>query len=305
LASIDLDFFVLFSSLASLLGSKGQANHAAANAFLDALAFHRRTRGQRALSINWGAWSGVGAAATRHIGDRIASGGWGEISPETGLAVLEHVLGWPRAQVGVAPIDWLAYRRQFVDGPVPAPLSELMANATPRSRGEKTTASATASTTASTTAAGAATTIADRVRSASPGEQRAIIAQFVREQVAKGLGLGPTQVVDPDQPLASLGLDSLLAVELRNALNRGIGLPRRLPATLLFDYPSIGALTEHLLGAIIEAKPATPATPAASADAPASTSNDMSAARSSAVSEKDIADLTDEEAEALLLEELK
>jgi len=130
------------------------------------------------------------------------------------------------------------------------------------------------------------------VRRAAPGERRALITQFIRFQVVKGLGLDPAQPIDGDQPLSALGLDSLLAVELRNALSRGLGLTRRLSATLLFDFPSIAALTEHLLATIVEAVPAPmPAAAARSAAAKAD--------------ETEIATLTDAEAEALLLEELE
>ncbi len=278
-AGLDLDFFIQFSSIASLLGSQGQGNHAAANAFLDALASHRRARGLPALSINWGAWADVGAAARRKIGQQIAGRGWGEITPDAGLAVLEHVLGWSRPQVGVLPIDWQVYRQQFGDGQEPRFLSELML-AHP---------SATASP---SEAAVAAARFADRVRGAAPGERHALVARLVREQVVKALGLDASRPIDGDVPLAAMGLDSLLAVALRNALNRELGLSKRLSATLLFDYPSINALTGHLHDTILEGPPAAAPAPAARAAA-------------SGISEADIASLTDEEAEALLLEELE
>jgi aryl carrier-like protein len=122
----------------------------------------------------------------------------------------------------------------------------------------------------------------------------------LREQVAKVLGIPTTRRLDADAPLVGLGLDSLLAVELRNALSRGLALPRRLPATLLFDYPTIATLTDHLLGMMVEAAP-TPARlePVVLIAAAASTASTNGAL------ERDIMDLTDEEAEALLLEELE
>jgi polyketide synthase 12/myxalamid-type polyketide synthase MxaB len=276
LASTPLDFFIEFSSIASLLGSQGQSNHAAANAFLDAMAFHRRARGLAALSINWGAWAGVGAAARRNVGTRIAARGWSEFSPESGLAVLERVFDWPRAQVGVAPTDWEAYRRTFAPGQEPPFLSTLLADA----KGPAATRNLGA----------AGQSVADRVREAAPGERRAIVEQFVRECVAKALGIDAAAAIDAARPLAALGLDSLLAVELRNTLNRRLGLDRRLPATLLFDFPSVGALTTHLYDMIVGDTPTPAAAPAPVARVDAD--------------EARIAAMTDEEAEALLLEEL-
>jgi hypothetical protein len=274
----DLDGFVMFSSAASVLGGAGQGNYAAANAFLDALAFHRRAHGLPALSINWGAWADVGAAAQRQIGRRIAERGWGEIPPDVGLAVLDHVLGWPRPQVGVAPIDWQAYGRQFGDGPPPF-LSELASAARPPAD-------------SASAAPAPAENLADRLQGAAPGERRMLVERFVRDQVVKTLGLDPARPLDGDVPLAALGLDSLLAIALRNALSRGVGSSRRLPATLLFDHPSVNALTEHLHDTLVVAAPA--AAPQA-----------VTRAATVDVSDAQIAALTDEEAEALLLEELE
>ena len=111
-AHYELDAFVLFSSMASLLGPAGQANHAAANAFLDALAHDRRRRGLAGTSINWGAWSGIGAVAGSDLEARLAAQGVGMIAPEQGLAVLGQVLRADAAQVVVLPIDWEEFNRQ-------------------------------------------------------------------------------------------------------------------------------------------------------------------------------------------------
>ena len=283
-SDLPLDFFVMFSSVASLLGSPGQGNHAAANAVLDALATYRRSRGLPGLSISWGAWSGVGAAARREISDRIAARGMGEIAPDEGLAALDHLLTWPHAHVGVVPMDWAVFGRGFAKGQEPLFVSELLARTAPSDvpvRPSEPTAG-----------------LIERLRQATPGERRGIVAQFIREQVIKGLGLPSDQPIDGALPLAALGLDSLLAVELRNTLSRGLRVTRRLSATLLFDYPSIDALTDHLLLSV-EQPEAAPAPPMAVR------ARQPERERATTLDDDAIASLSDEEAEALLLEELE
>jgi polyketide synthase 12/myxalamid-type polyketide synthase MxaB len=270
-----LDFFVMFSSVASLLGSAGQGNHAGANAFLDAFAFHRRARGLAALSVNWGAWSDIGAAARRRIAGRIATRGLGEIAPAAGLAAFDRVLTWPAAQVAVVPMDWQLYGRQFPGAQAPPFLADVMQQAMERAPRVSSQAPATS--------------FVDRVRAAAPSEQPVLVAAMIRDAVVRGLGLDSSQGIDPHQPLGALGLDSLLAVELRNALSRALGLPRPLPATLLFDYPTLAGLAEYITTTVIGAAP-----PGSPLPKPAA-----------AAGFEDIALLTDEEAEALLLQELE
>ena len=273
-----LDFFVLFSSVASLLGSAGQGNHAAANAFLDALAFHRRALGLPAVSISWGPWSSVGAAARLQVGGRLAARGLGEIPPDEGLAALDQLLAWPRPHVGVVPIDWRVFGQQFAEGMEPSFTGALTEAAKAVVRTPKK--------------AQPALSIVERLQRAAPGERRDIITRFIRDHVAKSLGLDPAQPIDEAQPLAAMGLDSLLAVELRNALSRGLGSNLHLSAALLFDYPSVGALAEHFLTVIV--KDETRSAPVADSPTDATLTDDEGIAR-----------LTDEEAEALLLKELE
>jgi acyl transferase domain-containing protein len=224
-----LDFFVLFSSIAAVLGSRGQANHAAANAFLDLLARERTSRGLPGLSINWGAWSDTGAAVDRGVTDRLAAQGIGALNPAQGLLAFERLLGQPRPQVAVLPIEWSRFLEQSKHETTPAFLSEL-ANAS----------RAVAAPAATATARDV--DLRAQLAAAPAGRRRALVAAFVRERALRALGLDASRAVDPRTPLGELGLDSLLAVELRNTLSTALSQP--LPATLLFDHPTLDALTD-------------------------------------------------------------
>lgn len=278
---LPLDLFVMFSSVASFLGSPGQGNHAAANAFLDAFASYRRARGLPALTINWGAWSDIGAAARRQIGGRIAMRGLGEIAPADGIIAFDRVLDWADPQVAVVPIDWQVYGRQFPAGEASPFLSDVLQESEKRAPAVRT----------SQPTAAASASFVGQVRSAAQGERPVLVTAMIREHVGRALGLAGAQAINPHQPLGALGLDSLLAVELRNALSRSLGLARPLPATLLFDYPTIAGLTDFIMTTVIAEAAAAPAPEAAP---PASTAT-----------YEDVAALSDAEAEALLLQELE
>ncbi len=224
-----LDFFVLFSSVAGVLGSSGQANHAGANAFLDLLAARRRAEGLPGLSVAWGPWSEVGAAADRGMAERLAALGLGAVTPEQGLQALDRALSDDLVQVVVQPADW---RRVLSREPRRATLlSELT---------EQRDDAAPSGTTSAIRRG-----LREEVAEAPAGRARHVVAAFVRERALKALGLDPGRALDPGTPLGELGLDSLLAVELRNNLGTAIG--KTLPATLLFDYPTVDALTDVLL----------------------------------------------------------
>ncbi len=126
-----LDLFVLFSSAAALLGSPGQGNYAAANAFLDALAHHRRWEKRPALSVNWGSWAEVGMAARliETEGRRWSAAGIGWIEPDRGLHTLEHLISEDRVQAGVLPIDWAKFFERIPPGSEPAWLAEIARDA--------------------------------------------------------------------------------------------------------------------------------------------------------------------------------
>jgi acyl carrier protein len=225
-----IEIFVFYSSAASVLGSAGQANHAAANAYMDALAHARRNHGLPALSINWGAWSDVGAAAGAAAMTHLSAQGLAAFSPPHGLAALERLLAEGDAQAMVARIDWPVYLRTHSSSGV-----------LPFLRGFASSASQPAA------AATAPTSSVDErmaIEAAPIGRRAALITALVTRIAAGVIGFAMDRQIDPRTPLIELGLDSLMAVDLRNQLGRALG--HRFPATLLFDYPAIGSLVEMI-----------------------------------------------------------
>lgn len=205
-----LDFFVTFSSISALIGSPGQGNYAAGNAFMDSLAQYRRAQGLPGLSINWGPWEGAGMTATSSRRDkaRWAASGLTPLVPQGGMEALEKLLVTEQAQAGVFAIDWSKFLRQF-PGKVPSLLAELSRQA--RSKTQNAQASAQQ---------------LERLRrlaQVEAAERRTQVGTFLHEQVAKTLGIGAAQV-DRDQPISEMGLDSLMAIELKNAVEAGLGV---------------------------------------------------------------------------------
>ncbi|HHO49401.1 MAG TPA: SDR family NAD(P)-dependent oxidoreductase, partial [Deltaproteobacteria bacterium] len=218
----DLDAFVLFSSAAGVLGSPGQAAYAAANAFLDGLATERRRRGQPAISLAWGPWTtGMASGLDPR---RWRASGLRPLRPEHALALLERALREPGAAWLSA--DW-------------TPLASSVGPATPALASASASAPAPASASAPASAVGWASTLG----AMPPGQRRDEAQAHVGATVARILS---RRSLPWDQPLAELGLDSLLAVELRNALARELGQP--LPATFAFDHPTVEAQADALIG---------------------------------------------------------
>ncbi|WSA47472.1 SDR family NAD(P)-dependent oxidoreductase [Streptomyces sp. NBC_01803] len=227
--------FVLFSSVQGTVGGAGQANYAAANAFLDALAQRRGSEGLPATSIAWGPWAEGGMAATLTEADqvRLARSGMTALTVARGLELLDAALV-PDAPAHVVAVDWnLAALHGRESADVPAVLRSLAGPGRPR----RTAASA------QDTATG--TSLAQRLAGLPPAEQEKTLTDLVRAQVAAVLNYGGDQTLDVSRGFRDLGLDSLTAVELRNRLNKTTGL--RLPATLAFDYPTPAELGRDLL----------------------------------------------------------
>ncbi|WP_344534864.1 KR domain-containing protein, partial [Streptomyces albiaxialis] len=239
-AHLPLTHFVIFSSAAAAFGSPGQANYAAANAYCDALAAHRRALGLPGLSIGWGLWaeaSGMSGGLGEADLARITRTGFRPLATERGLALFDAALARGRAgalAVDIDPGAALASGGQG-DAPVRALLRTLAAGA---ARGP------VRRTAANGRAASPAADLADRLVALPPDEQERLLLDLVRTNAASVLGHADAGAVRGDVPFKELGFDSLTVVELRNRLAAATGL--RLPASLAFDYPEAGALAAHL-----------------------------------------------------------
>jgi acyl carrier protein len=235
-ANQPLECFVLFSSMTSLLGPTGQGNHAAANAFLDALAHDRRRRGQPGITINWGAWSEVGAAAREDLRVKMHEQGVSLIAPVQGLAALERILRIDKPQALVWPLNWPVFARN-VPSHSQQPLMKELREADEVHVGK-----------AWSLVAVEQSSLLPLLDNASAGQRRALTTAFVQQIAAKNMGLDVTEI-DPNQDLKQYGLDSLMAVSMRGSLATAIG--RELPVTLLFDYPSPQAVADFLLKEVL------------------------------------------------------
>lgn len=277
-----LDFFVLFSSAASVMGSQGQANYAAGNAFLDALAHFRQSNGLAALSINWAGWENLGmtAAISERDRKRWEKLGLSSIAVPDGLNAFAASLKVKRPQIAVLPIDWPIFSQSTLGK---QPIFRKLA--TPDGS-EKVTE----------------TTILHQPKwllqwDETPiNHRRTVLTQVIRGEAIRVLDLVPGTQIDARRALNELGLDSLTAVEMRNRLSQLLEEP--LPSTLLFDFPTCEALADYLLKSVprLAKKKSPESTNTATEDAkqhPAPIDTD------------DIRKLSDEEAEALLLAELE
>jgi NADPH:quinone reductase-like Zn-dependent oxidoreductase/acyl carrier protein len=246
-ATADLDGFVLFSSAAATFGSAGQGNYAAANAFLDALACRRRAAGRPATSLAWGLWADA-SGMTGHLGhgekSRISRGGTAELATAEGLALLDLAAARDEALLAPVPLDVAGLRARAAQGAeVPALLRGLAGGfAGGLNRRPASAAPGTGSD--------AAQSLRLRLAPLAGPDRRRMLVDLVRAHAAAVLGYAAPEAIEAGMPFKELGFDSLTALELRNRLNAATGL--RLPATLVFDFPTPGAMADHLRAEIIE-----------------------------------------------------
>ncbi|TQV65810.1 SDR family oxidoreductase, partial [Exilibacterium tricleocarpae] len=222
----ELDFFVAFSSIASIVGTAGQVNYVAANAFVDALGFLRNAQHQTFLSINWGAWSEAGMAVSKEARQNLSRNQiFLPIKPDYGIEALEYLLKSQSHRGIVAPVNWenfgdfinvnsLESKRHFLK----AFIQE--GDVSPD------------------------TVLAVEFAKLSAPQLKERLKEKITAIVRDVMGLDENDELDPDRPLQEIGLDSLMALELRNAINRLVSKAH--PVSLLFDYPSISKLSSQL-----------------------------------------------------------
>jgi microcystin synthetase protein McyG len=274
-----LDCFVLFSSIASLLGSPGQANYAAANAYLDALALARQAAGLPGLSLQWGPWEGIGMTARLGARDRerLQQRGLRAIAPADALQALQRTIGLAGC-VGVFAWNRHAYRAAL-PAQLPAFYSRIL--------------------TAETPAAAAPVPAANAGYTAMPVRERTeAIERLIRETVATLLGLASHLDVEREKGLFDLGIDSLTAIDLKDRLEKSLG--RRLRTTIALDYPTAAGMATYLAETLFPA--AEPSRAAAVTDS--LRARGATGAKGSAA-EDDLGELTASELERLLEQELK
>jgi polyketide synthase 12 len=245
---LGLSAFVLFSSMAGLVGSSGQANYAAANSFLDGLAVHRRARGLPAISLGWGLWdqtSNMTGALEAVDFARFARDGIVAMSSTEALQLLDTAMVIDEPFLLPARIDTVALRAKFDGGTLPPMFVDLI-NAPARRQVDDSLA-----------AAKSKSALLQRLEGLPEDEQHALLLDLVRSHIATVLGSSTPEAIDPDKAFQELGFDSLTAVEMRNRLKAATGLA--LSPTLIFDYPNSAALAgyfrDELVGASIESTP--------------------------------------------------
>jgi acyl transferase domain-containing protein/acyl carrier protein len=227
---MDLSHFVLFSSVAGVLGSAAQANYAAASAFLDALAAQRHAEGLAATSLAWGALAVESdllvGIEVKELAEKIRLRlGLVPIAPERALALFDTAAASGEPVLAPIEFDWTALRARAKDGSV-APLLRDLLRVALRPEGERGS-------------------LVERLAQIPEGEREAVVLDLVRRHAAAVLGHASVDEVEPGRAFQELGFDSLAAVELRNRLAAATGL--RLQPTLVFDYPSATAIAGHLL----------------------------------------------------------
>ena len=236
---MDLDCFVMFSSLASVFGNSAQANYAAANAFLDALAYHRQAIGLPALAINWGALGGEGyVARNERVAEYLALHGTTPLSPGEVVTLVESFINAGATQALAMRVDWSKWRQSYRGGQESPLLERIYAAGVdaPETSGAKSDWRL-------------------KIESAAPADRTEVIGQAVRDVVGSVLRVKP-EGLRFDQPLTDLGLDSLMAVEIENSIESSIGVA--LPPASLMKARTIGQIATLIAEHMGASKGATP-----------------------------------------------
>jgi len=231
---LSLDFFIMYSSAASVLGSSAQGNYAAANAFLDALAHYRQKLGLPGTSINWGPWDQAGMAAelTSSARHRLSQLGLLMIPPEQGLTALEYIMQSDETQVSVIPVEWPKFFDQFAKDEFPlffADMPKELRQEISQTKQNKDKDTVQASP------------FVSALRKAQAESRSKMLSAFVQKTAIRASGF---ETVQMNRPLMDQGFDSLIMVELRNHLSKELGI--RLSPVLAFDYPTIIEISEYL-----------------------------------------------------------
>lgn len=269
-----LDHFVCFSSTTALLGAMGQGNYAAANTFLDALVHHRRALGLPGLSVNWGGWAEVGMAARLddHIQQRFINQGMRFIPPQQGFQILGELMTKEVTQASVMLLDWQKWLRQF---PKVSPFYDNFSRNKKTEDKEKTENSLG---------------FREKIEAAPAKKQYELLVAHIHELVGKVLGQTTSgKPLGLQQGFFEYGMDSLTSIELRNYLQTSLSCS--LPSTVVFNYPTVEVLVNYIATDILSLD----LSPSDS-ETPATEKEDLLA--------RDVEQLSEEEAEALLIAEL-
>ena len=237
--SLDLSAFVMFSSIAATFGSVHQATYAAANAYLDALAAHRRARALPAMSVAWGPWAGAGMSSHQEgVVEVLRRRGLECMEPRLAIEALQQGLLADESSLAIADVRWEKYALLFTSArsrPLIEDLAEVQAVLGP---GASVAQMATEGE------------LRERLRNSPARERREMVLKLVCTEVARVMGHATHESVDPRQAFKDLGFDSLMAVEIHNRLVAVTGV--QLSATLVFDYPTPVDVSEHLLGVLVD-----------------------------------------------------
>ncbi|MCH8029346.1 MAG: type I polyketide synthase [Candidatus Dadabacteria bacterium] len=226
---LQLDFFVMFSSAASIMGSPGQGNYSSANAFMDSLAHYRRALGLPALTINWGAWTEVGMAASPERMKNLTSQGITPFTPEQGSELMEAIMKMNCTQVMPLFIDWANLLKFYPSDNIPPVLSEIAEGVkSSSSRGDGKRESKAR----------------EKILSAEPEDRQEMVESHLKELVAGVLGI-PVSRLQMHKSLLNMGLDSLMGLELKNRIEAGLAVD--LPVTVMLQGPSVSELAAELL----------------------------------------------------------